>query len=154
MALLRSSSGIRLNATNNVNSNFGCLKHESTRTWNAYQSGINMFQIYQNGATSITEVVAINLFWSAVRTNGNKVEIPALFAIARLHLNVNGEISVPSYDWQVWGGNGILWPYVAMGGTSCFIGANNGMDTGVTGSVIIDICTNAWGNLVVNAFSD
>lgn len=154
MSILKSSSGIRLNATNNVNSNFGCLKHECTRTWNAYQSGLNMFQIYQNGATSITEVVAVNLFWSAVRTNGNKIEIPALFAIGRMYLNVNGQISVGGFDWQSWGGNGILWPYLSQGGSSVFIGANNGMDTGVTGSVLIDLCTNAWSNLVVVPYSD
>lgn len=155
MAIIKSTEGVRINASNSTNANWGCGMFASTRTWAAYQSGINMFQIYQNGATSIKETVSISLRWAAIRTEEPKTELPALHATARLGLNTNGQISVDSgLDWQSWGGNGILWPYCGMGGSSAFIGANSGSSTGIMGSVWITVCTMAWDKLVIVHFTD
>jgi hypothetical protein len=155
MAILKSSEGIFLNQHNGLNANYGSKIYTSTRTWAAYQTGINMIQLYQNGATSTRQVVSIHMRWACIRTAPAKTELPALHASARLSLNTNGLISHDSgWDWHSWGGNGILWPYIGMGGSSVFIGADSGASTGIVGSVWITICTLEWDKLVVNAFSD
>ena len=155
MAVLKSTEGMRLNQKNSTNANFGGRIYTSTRTWAANQSNINMIQIYQNGATSsLRETLSICIRWTALRTSGSKTEIPALFSTARLFLNTDGNISVDAHDWQSWGGNGILWPYVSQGGASVFIGANNGFSTGMIGSVWVTMNTLQWDKVVVNVFSD
>lgn len=155
MAILKSSEGIFLNNYTGLNANYGSKIISSTRTWAANQSGINMFQIYQNGATSTRQVISISLKWAAIRTSGSKTELPALHASARASLNTNGTISYDSgWDWHSWGGNGILWPAIGMGGSSLFIGADNGQSTGIIGSALITICTLEWDKLVVVPFSD
>ena len=79
----------------------------------------------------------------------------AAFQSGRASLNTNGQISHDAgWDWHAWGGNGILWPYLGMGGSSLFIGANSGMSTGVVGSVWFIMCTLAFDNITVNVFSD
>jgi len=155
MAILRSSEGIYLNQYSGLNANYGAKIFSSTRTWAAFQSGINMFQIYQNGATSTRQVISIYLRWAAIRTSGSKTELPALNALLRASLNTNGTISFDEgLNWQSWGGNGILWPTAGMGGSSLFIGANSDQSTGVIGSLWITVCTLEWDKLVVNPFSD
>jgi hypothetical protein len=155
MAILKSSEGIILNQYNSLNANYGAKIFTSTRTWAAFQSGINMFQIYQNGATSSKQVISFHLRWAAIRTSGSKTELPALNASARGSLNTNGTISHDAgWEWHTWGGNGILWPYIGMGGSSIFIGANSDMSTGVIGSAWITICTLEWDKLVVVPYSD
>lgn len=155
MAILKSTEGIFLNQYTGLNNNFGSKMYSSTRTWAANQSGINMFQIYQNGATSTRQVVSIHLRWAAIRTSGPTTELPALHASARLSLNTNGNISHDAgLDWHAYGGNGILWPSGGIGGASFFIGADNGQSTGIVGSVWITVCTLEWDKLVVNIFSD
>jgi hypothetical protein len=153
MAVLRSTDGIRIDSNNN--NTWGSRTYTSTRTWAAFQSGINMIQMYQSGATGSRQVVSFHMRWAAIRTSGSKTELPALHASARASLNTNGTISHDAgWDWHSWGGNGILWPYIGMGGSSLFIGANSDMSTGVIGSVWLIICTLAFDNLVVNIFSD
>lgn len=155
MAILKSSGGIVLNQYNGLNANYGAKIFSSTRTWAAFQSGINMFQIYQNGATSSRQVVSLHLRWAAIRTSGSKTELPALHASARLSLNTNGTISHDGgWDWHSWGGNGILWPAIGMGGSSVFIGANSDMSTGVIGSAWITVTTLEFDKLVINPFGD
>ena len=155
MAILRSTEGIQINGSHNINSNWGSRIYTSTRTWAPYQSNINMIQMYQSGGTSTREDVSVHLRWAAIRTSGSKTELPILYATARFSLQTYGEVEMRSgLDWHSWGGNGILWPYVGKGGASIFIGANSGMSTGVIGSVWITICTMAFSNLVVNVFSD
>lgn len=153
MAILRSTDGIRIDSNNN--NTWGSRTYTSTRTWSAFQSGINMVQIYQNGATSSRQVVSFHMRWAAIRTSGSATELPALHATARASLNTNGQISHDAgWDWHAWGGNGILWPYIGMGGSSLFIGENSGMSTGVVGSVWFIMCTLAFDNITVNVFSD
>lgn len=153
MAILRSLDGIRIDSSNNTT--WGSRIYTSTRTWAPFQSGINMIQMYQSGATSSRQEISIQLRWAAIRTSGSKTELPILYATARAALNTNGQISFHSgLDWHSWGGNGILWPYTGQGGSSVFIGANSGQGTGIIGSVWINICTLAFDNLVVNVFSD
>jgi len=152
MAKIKSSEGLRINATNNINSAYGGAIYYNTRTWSAYASGVNLFQIYQNGATSMKETVAISLKWIAF--GYSTPELPMLNARARLSLNTNGQIAVDAWDWSDWSGNGILWPYVAMGGSSAFIGANNGMGYSVYGGVEITVSTLAWDKLVVVPYSN
>lgn len=154
MAILKNLEGIGINATNSTNTGYGSRIYTSTRTWPAFTSGINMFQIYQNGATATRQTLSISLRWAAIRTSDPKTELPALFATGRASLNTNGTMSYDSFDWQSWGGNGIMWPYVQMGGSSLFIGGNNGGSTGIIGSVHVTFCCMAWDNLVVNVFSD
>lgn len=154
MAILKSSEGIFLNQHTGLNANYGSKIYTSTRTWAANQAGINMFQIYQNGAVGYRQVVSIALRWAAIRTSGSKTELPALWASGRASLNTNGTISFDAFDWHVWGGNGILWPEMGMGGSSLFIGANNGQATGIIGSVWMTVATLNWGNIVINPFSD
>lgn len=154
MAILKSNEGIQLNQYNSLNSNFGCRMYTSTRTWAAYASNINMIQITQNATVSSRQTLSIALRWAAIRTSGSKTELPALHASARLSLNTGGTISVDNWDWHSWGGNGILWPYVQMGGSSAFIGANSGAATGVIGSVWVAMCVLEWDKVTVNIFSD
>jgi hypothetical protein len=155
MAVLKSSEGIFLNNYYSLNNNYGCKIHTSTRTWTAYQTGINMFQIYQNGTTSTRQTISIAIKWAAIRTSGSKTELPALHASARASLNTNGTISFDSgFDWHSWGGNGILWPSIGMGGSSLFIGADNGQSTGIIASVWLTICVLEWDKLVVVPYSD
>jgi hypothetical protein len=155
MAVLKSSEGIFLNNYYSLNNNYGCKIHTSTRTWAAYQTGINNFEIYQSGTTSTRQTISIALKWAAIRTSGSKTELPALHASARASLNTNGAISFDSgWDWHAYGGNGILWPYIGMGGSSIFIGADSGASTGVIGSAWITICVLEWDKLVVNPYSD
>jgi hypothetical protein len=153
MAVLRSLDGIRIDSNNN--NTWGSRVYTSTRTWAAFQSGINMVQILQNGATSSRQVVSFHMRWAAIRTSGSKTELPALYASGRASLNTNGQISHDAgWDWHAWGGNGILWPYLGMGGSALFIGANNGQSTGIIGSVWFTMCTLAFDNITVNIFSD
>lgn len=152
MAKIKSSDGIRINATNNVSSAYGGAVYYNTRTWAASASNINLFQIYQNGATSMKETVAISLQWIAY--GYSTPELPMLSARARLSLNTSGQISVDAWDWTDWSGNGILWPYVQMGGSSAFIGANNGFAYQIYGGVKITVSTLAWDKLVVVPFSN
>ena len=153
MAVLRSTDGIRIDSSNN--NTWGSRTYTSTRTWSAYQSGVNMMQFTQSGGTGSRQVISFHMRWAAIRTSGSKTELPALYASARGSLNTNGTISHDAgWDWHSWGGNGILWPYIGMGGSSLFIGANSDMSTGVIGSVWLIICTLAWDNLSVNVFSD
>ena len=153
MAVLRSTDGIRIDSNNS--NTWGSRTYTSTRTWAAFQSGINMIQMTQNGATSSRQVVSFAMRWAAIRTSGSATELPALHASGRASLNTNGQISHDAgWDWHSWGGNGILWPYLGMGGSSLFIGANSGMSTGVVGSVWFIMCTLAFDNITVNVFSD
>jgi hypothetical protein len=155
MAILKSGEGIRINGTYYQNTGYGSRIYTSTRTWAAYQSNINMIQISQNGAVGYRETISIHLKWAAIRTSSSKTELPALYASARGSINTNGTISFDSgLDWHANGGNGILWPYAGLGGSSIFIGANNGQSTGIIGSVWVTICTMAWDNVIVNVFSD
>lgn len=155
MAVLKSLEGIRLNQYNSLNANYGSGIYTSTRTWAAYATGINMIQILQSGATSSKQIVSIGLRWAAIRTSDPKTELPILYASARGALNTDGNITLESgLDWHSWGGNGILWPYAGIGGSSLFIGANSGSSTGIIGSVWVSISTLAYNNLVVNIFSD
>ena len=155
MAILKSGEGIIINGTNNVSSNYGSRIYTSTRTWAAYASNINMIQIYQSGATSVRGTISFHIKWAAIRTSSSKTELPALYASARGSLNTSGTISFDSgLDWHSWGGNGILWPYVGLGGSSIFIGANSGSSTGVIGSVWVTMSCMEWNNVVVNVFSD
>jgi len=155
MAILKSSEGIILNQYNSLDANYGSKTFSSTRTWAAYASGINMFQIYQSGATSSRQVISISLRWAAIRTSGSKTELPALYASARASLNTSGTITYDAgWDWHAWGGNGILWPAIGMGGSSLFIGADSSMSTGVIGSAWITICTLEWDKLIVVPYSD
>lgn len=155
MATLRNLEGIRLNQNSGANANYGSRIYTSTRTWSAYASGVNMIQMVQNGATSSKQIVSIDLRWAAIRTSDPKTELPVLYATARLALNTNGTITHEAgLDWQSWGGNGILWPYAGMGGSSFFLGANSGSSTGIIGSVWICVCTYTFNNLTINIFSD
>jgi hypothetical protein len=155
MAILKNQEGIRINGTNSTNTGYGSRIYTSTRTWAAFASGINMLQIYQNGATSTRQTFSISLRWAAIRTSGSKTELPALFATARASLNTDGNMTFDNgLDWASWGGNGILWPYAGMGGSSLFIGANSGSSTGIIGSVHVTLCTMSWDNVIVNVFSD
>ena len=155
MATLKSSSGIQLNQYNSLSANYDGRIYTSTRTWAAYASGVNMISLTQSGAISYRSTVSIHLRWAAIRTSDPKTELPILYASARCSLNTNGTISHDAgLDWHSWGGNGILWPYVGMGGSSVFIGANSGSSTGIIGSVWVTICTLYWANLTVSIFSD
>jgi hypothetical protein len=155
MAVLKSSEGIFLNNYYSLNNNYGCKIFSSTRTWSAYASGINMIQLYQSASTSTRQTISIAIKWAAIRTSGSKTELPAIHASARGSLNTNGTITIDSGpDTHNSGGNGILYPYVAMGGSSIFIGANNGQSTGIIGSVWVTICTLEWDKLTISIFSD
>lgn len=155
MAVLKSSEGIFLNNYYSLNNNYGCKIFSSTRTWTAYQTGINNFQIYQSSAVSYRQSISISLKWAAIRTSSSKTELPALHASARASLNTSGTISLDSgWDWHAYGGNGILWPAIGIGGSSLFIGADNGQSTGIIGSAWITICVLEWDKLVVNPYSD
>lgn len=152
MAVIKSSQAIQLNQYSSLNTNFGCRIYESTRTWAAGESNINMFQFTQSSPTTTRQTIAVSLRWAAIRTSDPKTELPALWALGRGSLNTNGTISTDSFDWQQWGGNGILWPYFSQGGASLFIGANNGGSTGVIGSCWITVCTLEWDKLTINIF--
>lgn len=155
MAILKDGGGIFLNQYSGLNGNYGARIYSSTRTWAPFQSGVNMIQMTQAGATSTRQVISIVMKWAAIRTSGSKTELPALNALARCSLNTNGTISQDGgWDWQSWGGNGILWPYILMGGASTFIGADSGQGTGMIGSVMITVCTLEWDKLSINIFGD
>lgn len=154
MAILKSNEGIIINATNSVSTNFGCRTYESTRLWNANQSGISLIQFTQNGATATTQPVSVLLKFVAIRTSGTKNELPAFICNALLYLNTNGVISLYGVETTASGGNGILVPSVYQSGANIFIGANNGQSTGIIGSAKVTVCTAAWNNLTVTILSN
>ena len=155
MAILKSNEGIIINATNSVSTNFGCRIYESTRLWNANQSAISLIQLTQNGATTTTQAISIALKFVAIRTSGTKNELPAYLCNSLLYLNTNGVISYSgTLETIASGGNPILVPNIYSGGSSFFIGANNGQNTGIIGSVKATICTSAWDNLTITLLSN
>lgn len=154
MAILKSSEGIIINATNNVSTNFGCRMYESTRTFAANTSGISLIQFTQNGATATVHAVSVAFEFVAIRTSGTKNELPAFVCNSLLYLNTNGVISHSgTLDTIASGGNAILVPDIYSSSSSFFIGANNNQSTGIIGSVKATICTSAWNNLTVTLLS-
>jgi len=155
MAILKSNEGIIINATNSVSTNFGCRIYESTRLWNANQSGISLIQFTQSGATATTQAVSVVFKFVAIRTSGTKNELPAYLCNTLLYLNTNGVISYSGTKETIAsGGNGILVPDIYQSGANIFIGANNGQSTGIIGSAKITVCTAAWNNLTVTILSN
>jgi hypothetical protein len=154
MAILKSNEGIIINATNNVSTNFGCRMYESTRLWNANQSGISLIQFAQNGATTTVHTVSVIIKFVAIRTSGTKGELPAYFINLVLTLNTNGVIEYPESNMFASGGNNILPPIISYSNPNVFIGANNSQSTGIIGSAKVTVCTSAWNNLTVTLLSN
>jgi len=155
MAILKSNEGIIINATNSVSTNFGCRIYESTRLWNANQSGINLIQFTQNGATTAVHAVSVVFKFAAILTSGAKTQLPAFLCNSLFYLNTNGVISYSgTQNTLASGGNLILVPGIYSGSSSFFIGANNNQSTGIIGSAKVTVCTAAWNNLTVTILSN
>jgi len=154
MAILKSSEGIIINATNSVSTNFGCRIYESTKLFSANTSGINLIQFTQNGATAAKHAVSVLIKFAAIRTSGSKNELPAHLVNTLLILNTNGVISSNGFDTYTSGGNNIMSPNISQSGANLFIGANNNQSTGIIGSIKVTVCTSAWDNLTVTLLSN
>jgi len=154
MAIIKSNEGLRVNTSNATNTGYGGAIYHNTRTTAAYQSGINAFQFYQNAATSIRQIGTITYRWTAFRTSAPLTEIPMLYGVIRFSLNTSGVISYDDNTWISWGGNGIMWPRVGMGGSSLFLGGDNGSSTGIKFAYHIHVATLSWNQLTITCFSD
>jgi hypothetical protein len=154
VAIIKSLEGLRINNSNATNSGYGGAVYHNTRNTAAYQSGINAFKIDQNGATSIRQIGTISYRWTAFRTSAPLTEIPMLYGIIRFSLNTGGVISLDDHTWISWGGNGIMWPSVGIGGNSLFLGGNNGSSTGIRFGYHLHISCAAWNQLTITPFLD
>lgn len=153
MAKIKANEGVRINTNSGTSTNYGGAVYHNTRTWGPNVSGVNLFQLTQTSATSMKESVAITMRWACLTYSTPENDV--LMATARVDLNTNGVISLGGgWDWINWSGNGILWPYIGMGGNSIFIGANNGFSYTIYGGVQITVSTLVWDKISITPFGD